>query len=63
MALTPRQLEIAQLVARGLSNKEIAQSTGIAVDTVENHIRQAAERIEIGGRPRHKLTVFVLNAP
>lgn len=64
MILTPRQKEIAQLVARGLSNKAIADSTGIAYNTVENHIRQAADRLEFDGRPRHKLTLFVvLNAP
>jgi DNA-binding NarL/FixJ family response regulator len=49
-------------VARGLSDKAIAKQTGIALCTVENHIRQAAERIDGSGRPRHKLTVFVLSA-
>lgn len=63
MELTPRQLEIAQMVARGLSSKAIAQATGLAVDTVNHHISQAAERLEYEGRQRHKLTLFVLNAP
>lgn len=61
--LTPRQQEIAQMVARGMSYKAIAKETGLSVHTVDNHIRQAAERLPIEGSPRHRLTLFVLNAP
>jgi DNA-binding NarL/FixJ family response regulator len=39
-ALTPRQGEVLQLIAEGLSNKEIGVRIGISIKTVEKH-RQA----------------------
>lgn len=36
--LTPRQIEVAALVTRGLSNPEIAKELGVALKTVEHHI-------------------------
>jgi DNA-binding NarL/FixJ family response regulator len=36
--LTEAELKIAEAVARGLSNKEIAAELGISVRTVENHV-------------------------
>lgn len=36
--LTPRQLEIAVLVVRGFTNKEIANKLGIAKTTVNHHM-------------------------
>ena len=36
--LTEAELKVAQAVARGLSNKEIASELGISVRTVENHV-------------------------
>lgn len=64
MTLTPRQMEIAGLVAQGLSSKAIASETGLSVDTVNDHIKNAAVRIPGSGRPRMKLAIwfFVLEA-
>ena len=36
--LTEAELKIAEAVARGLSNKEIAAELGISIRTVENHV-------------------------
>ena len=36
--LTPRQLEILQAMARGLTNKDIAKMFGIRTDGVNNHV-------------------------
>jgi non-specific serine/threonine protein kinase len=36
--LTETETRIAEAVARGLSNKEIAAEFGISVRTVENHV-------------------------
>jgi DNA-binding NarL/FixJ family response regulator len=36
--LTDAEMKIAEAVARGLSNKEIAAGSGISVRTVENHV-------------------------
>lgn len=58
--LTPRQREVAELVARGYSAKRIARKTGISRHTAEAHIRDAASRIPGDGPARWKLIVFVL---
>lgn len=47
--LTPRQREVVQLAAAGLSNHQIAAATGLSVRTVEGH-RYRASRI-IGRSP------------
>lgn len=60
--LTERQLEIAHLVACGLTNKAIARETGLAIQTVKEHVRCAAERIPGDGPPRYKLIVFILRS-
>lgn len=62
MELTPRQTEIAALVARGLSDKVIAARTDLAIETVRVHIQNAATRLShYSGSPRHKLTLWFFN--
>jgi DNA-binding CsgD family transcriptional regulator len=43
--LTPRQREVAELVAAGLSNKEIADRLYMSVRTVEGHLLRACQRV------------------
>ncbi len=43
--LSPRQVEVMQLVAEGLSNKEIAHKLGISTRTVENYRAWVMERM------------------
>ena len=43
-ALTPRQLDVLRLLARGLSNKAIATELDISESTVKVHIRAIMER-------------------
>jgi DNA-binding NarL/FixJ family response regulator len=45
--LSPRQRQIVQLVARGLSSKEIADELSISVKTVANHRLQIRERLNL----------------
>jgi len=52
--LTPREAEIAQLVARGYSNKVIAARLNISTRTVENHVASIFGRLSI--RARWQLT-------
>jgi DNA-binding CsgD family transcriptional regulator len=59
--LTPRQAEIGRLVARGMSSKRIARETGLSVQTVNDHIMDAANRLPGEGRARYKILVFFLS--
>lgn len=47
--LTPRQREVLQLIAEGLSSKEIAQRLNLGVKTVETHRTELMERLDIHG--------------
>ena len=48
--LTARELEVLVLVARGLSNKEIAQRLVISQKTVGNHIEHIYSKIDVSSR-------------
>jgi len=53
--LTPREREIMGLIARGLSNHQIAAHLVISPKTVKNHIRDAYHRMGVHGR-RHAVS-------
>lgn len=48
--LTRRESEILQLVADGLSNKEIANELTITEGTVKNHVHNALEKLHLTNR-------------
>ncbi len=48
--LTERERELVRLVARGLHNKEIAQSLGVSVRTVEGRVRTLLRRMGVSSR-------------
>ncbi len=48
--LTAREREMLQLIARGLSNKEIAYLLGIQVRTVKTHLHNLFKKLEVHGR-------------
>lgn len=48
--LTRREMEILQLVAEGLSNKEIGTELSITEGTVKNHVHNALEKLELDNR-------------
>lgn len=48
--LTRRELEILQLVADGLSNKEIGARLSITEGTVKNHVHNALEKLQLENR-------------
>lgn len=48
--LTAREDEIAALVGRGLSNKQIAQELRISPATVKNHVHSILEKLELPRR-------------
>lgn len=55
--LTTRELEIAQLVAAGKNNKEIADELFITEGTVKNHLTKILSKLEI--RDRTQLALLI----
>jgi DNA-binding NarL/FixJ family response regulator len=48
--MTPRELEVIELIGEGLSNKEIAQRLDIAAHTVKSHVRNVMEKLALHTR-------------
>lgn len=55
--LSPRELKIALLVARGLSNKKIARELGLTEGTVKSHLFRVFQKL--GAKRRYDLIVQV----
>jgi DNA-binding NarL/FixJ family response regulator len=49
-SLTRREREVATLVARGLSNAEVAERLSLSVRTVESHVYRASTKLGVGDR-------------
>ena len=52
LALTNREMEVAEAVAIGLSNKQVAENLDISVRTVENHLRSIFSKCNVPTRTR-----------
>lgn len=50
LRLTPREREVINLIAAGLSNKEIATRLAISTDTVKSHVRNVMEKLMLHTR-------------
>ncbi|HUF84662.1 MAG TPA: LuxR C-terminal-related transcriptional regulator, partial [Acidimicrobiia bacterium] len=61
--LTARQLEVANLVARGLSNKAIAARLGVSRYTVETHVRNILDRLDATSRTQIVAWVMAYDSP
>ena len=57
IALSTREINVLNLVARGLSNKQIAAKLGISDKTVRNHLSRIFRKLDAGNR-----TQAVMNA-
>lgn len=58
--LTERETEILRLMAGGYSNKEIANSLGVAEGTVKNHVSNVLSKLGVRDRTRAVLKAFEL---
>lgn len=54
--LTPRELEVAQCIAQGLSNAEIAHSLFLSEATVKTHVRRILTKLHL--RDRVQVVVY-----
>jgi DNA-binding NarL/FixJ family response regulator len=48
--VTARELEVLQLVAQGLNNREIGKRLFISENTVKNHVRNILEKLQLHSR-------------
>ena len=55
MPLSPREMEILQLITRGMSNREIARELGISHQTVKNHITSILRKLAVNDRTQAAL--------
>jgi two-component system, NarL family, response regulator len=56
--LSARELEILKLLAKGLTNKEIAKVLGISDNTVRNHVNSIIEKLEVSDRTEAATTAI-----
>ena len=56
-SLTSREGDIAQLVSRGLRNKEIARQLNLSEGTVKMHLHHIYEKLRVGGRTQLALSM------
>ena len=57
-AVTARQYEVAQLVAQGLTNRDIAGRLGISERSAESHVERIRDRL--GFRSRSQIAAWVV---
>lgn len=57
--LTTRQIEILQLVAQGLTNKDIAQTLSVSEHTIKYHLSEIFQRLKV--KNRDQAVVYALN--
>jgi DNA-binding CsgD family transcriptional regulator len=48
--VTARELEVAELVAAGASNREIAERLSVSVRTIEGHVYRACVKLGVSDR-------------
>ena len=58
-ALTGRELEIARLVATGVTNDDVARHLGVSTRTVDAHLDHI--RLKLGVRSRVDIAMWVAN--
>jgi two-component system, NarL family, response regulator len=57
--LTAREVEVLQMLARGLTNKEIGSALDISRNTVRNHVNSIIEKLEVSDRTEAATTAIL----
>ena len=63
LLLTPRQREVAELIAVGAADKEIAGALGIATTTAQKHVTHVLKRLDVPNRAAAAAIVAASSAP
>jgi DNA-binding CsgD family transcriptional regulator len=61
VGLSPREMDIAQCVAEGLTNKEIADRLVLSVRTVEGHVAHVLRKLGVASR--HQVAAALATSP
>jgi len=56
--LSPREVEVLELVALRLTNKEIAEQLSISEHTVKNHLKNILAKLQL--RSRHQAAAYAV---
>jgi DNA-binding NarL/FixJ family response regulator len=56
---TPREREVATLLARGLTNPEIAEALCLSAHTVQDHTKSLFEKVGVASRQELVARVFL----
>jgi two-component system response regulator DegU len=59
--LTPREIEVLELIAEGMINKEIAKQLYISEKTVKNHVSNIFKKINVADRTQAAIYAFKNN--
>lgn len=57
MALSPREEDVAKMLVRGVSNKEIARTLGVEVVTVKMHVGNILRKLGVRNRTQAALAL------
>jgi DNA-binding NarL/FixJ family response regulator len=59
-ALSPREIEVLRLLARGQTNQQIARTLLISMSTVKKHVHHVFSKLEVSDRTQAALKAFEL---
>ena len=56
--LSPREKELALLIAQGMGNAEIAEKLYISIPTVKTHVARILEKLQVSNRVQIAIAVL-----